>query len=174
MRANELPAERELVEGVKPKAGHRLSPEFTRELAIRTTELMSSQSLLERDLMIRMKLGSGTYRLPHFPVRDVKVNGHELQSYEVDEGKGILYVQFPETEHTITYRTGFEPSMIPAVYRELVLRLGRYIYGGDEEEKLESTNLLKTVRRIRASVERERDGIQVDGEIEGKGPPGYR
>lgn len=167
MRANVLPDEKELTKDLRIKPERRGREAYALRLAIRATELLLEEDLLPRRTETKMLLGQGAFKLPHFPIRNLEIDGQKKGNFDPDELNGILYARLEPNLHTISYDVGYPKGQLPAVGKALITSIGRYYLSGDEEDRNEAVELIKTGRRLRQKAKEERDAYQVDREGEG-------
>lgn len=162
MRANALPLEKELIEGLKIPPERQRPGWVVLDLAIRAAELATGEDIKIKEVEHRAMLGQEPYFLPHHPVRKILINGKKHPDIAEDEQYGALYPRVAQDEYRITYQIGHERDRVPAVHKELVLRLGRLILAGCEEDREAVIGLIQTARRTREKAREERDAHKTD------------
>jgi len=168
LRANAYPSEQEIVKDLKPKEGAKSLPEIL-ELAKRTAGILVDEPVSRRRFTGLIFLDDGLTRLNHFPVSKVKVADQAVGHTEIDELLGVLSKVMPRDEYLVSYEVGYSDGNVPAVIKELVTALSRYLYSGSVDFRSEIIGLVEVARILRKRARDYRDGYQVDREGSSQG-----
>lgn len=161
--ANAYPSEQEITKGLKPKEGVK-SLSAILDLAKRATGILVNEPVSRCRFAGLIFLDDGLTRLAHFPVAKVKVADQVVSRAEIYESLGILSRVMPRDEYPISYEVGYSDGNVPAVIKELVTALSRYLYSGSDDFRSEIIGLVKVARLVRKKVRDRRNDYQVDRE----------
>lgn len=134
------------------------------ELAKRTAEILVNEPVSRARFTGFIFLDDGLTKLLHFPVANVEVSDQSVGRGEVDTMFGILTKVMPPDEYKVSYDVGYSDGDVPAVIKELVTALSRYLYSGSDDFKSEIIDIAKIARSVRQRVRDRRNDYQVNRE----------
>jgi len=161
--ANAFPSKAEICEGLTRKPNAKPLPVIL-ELAKRTIEVLVKEPVCSCRMAGSMFLDSGSFKLPHYPVMDVHINGQPAYHADVYEEEGLMFMGHAPDSYEISYEVGYVNGTVPAVIKSLVTVLSRYLYSGSDEFRSEIAELVMVARRMRQKVREKRNGYKVDRE----------
>jgi len=161
--ANTYPIEAEIVKGLRKREGCKPLPEIL-ELAKRAAGVLADESVNRSRFTGSIFLDSGLTKLIHFPVSKVRVADQAVDRLGVDELNGILTMMMPPDEYEVSYEVGYSDGSVPAVIKELVTALSRYLYSGSDDFRSEVVELAEVARSVRKRARDRRNDYQVDRE----------
>jgi len=116
-----------------------------------------------------MFLDRGTFKLPHFPVMNVVINGTPAYHADVYEEWGTLTMGHAPDSYKVSYEVGYADGSVPAIIKSLVTIISRYLYSGSDEFRSEIAELVVVARRIRQTAREKRNGYKIDREVSREG-----
>jgi len=163
LRANAYPTEHEITKDLKPSENAKPIPEIL-ELAKRTAGILVDEPVSRCRFMGFIFLDEGMTKLVHYPVSKVEVAGQAVGYDEVDMLFGILIKVMPPDEYQVSYEVGYSDGNVPAVIKELVTALGRYLYSGSTDFRSEVTELVEVARLLRQRLRDRRNDYKANRE----------
>jgi len=133
-------------------------------LAKRTIEVLVDEPIRSCRISGSMFLDAGSFKLPHYPVAAVTINGRPAYRVDVYEEEGILFMGHAPDSYEVSYEVGFSDGSVPAVIKSLVAALSRYLYSGSSEFRSEIAELVTVARRMRQKARDKRNGYKIDRE----------
>ena len=134
MKANRYPQFEDIVDSLKESDSFDSRFALV-DLSVKVAEVLTGQYIASRRIHTNMFLQRGDNEIPYFPVVDFKINGNELVDVEIDLEYGIAMSRLAPSDYEVSYKVGFEDGELPAVLRDLIFDLGKYLYSGNEELK---------------------------------------
>jgi len=166
--ANAYPSEAEITEGLTRKPDVKPLPEIL-ELAKRTIEVLVDEPIRPCQYAGPMFLDIGAFKLPHFPVMSVVINGAPAYHADVYEESGILSMGHAPDSYQVSYEVGYSDGSVPAIIKSLVTIMGRYLYSGSDEFRSEIAEFVMVARRMRQKAREKRNGYKIDREVSREG-----
>lgn len=122
------------LEELLPKAGALSVLEVSKLLkqATMAAEILTKDSILPKNMTQVIMLSTQPFQLEHFPIRDVFVNGMEMN---FDPSTGVLYPHLPPHSYKVSYKVGYEGDQVPEIVGSLILNLAAYKLSKNEDFK---------------------------------------
>lgn len=172
MKAYHIPTRKTIAQ----RLGLKLSDvsETLREDAIVLVEEMFGVSFTPHRERIQLQLDDNVFFLPHFPVRDIRVEDPKIEGRtDSDERLGILIAELPRDIYLVSYEVGYEDGQIPAVLQLALTAQMEILQAGvpnDEEIGVFRKIWAEQVKKVRER----RDALKASREEFSKGSSWYQ
>lgn len=160
MRPNYLP---DIQEIVSPIRGAHFSSERVRGTRVEVIQLIEDYTgfcINVRRVTEELYLSPGKQLLSYRPSRDVEIEGRS-DFYTVQE-LGVFDSDLPLGVYQVSYETGYPPGSLPAILKELVLKLTQYRLVNDTTYSGDLFPIMQVVKRQESEIEKRRASDEID------------
>lgn len=154
MLANHLPDQKEIV-GPRKRAHFSLEEvERARAESIVLIEDYVGVDILQRERTEEYHLSPGIQTLTHRPVQRMEID--DRKDFFMNKDLGLFESELHLGIYTIKYTTGYKVGDLPALFKELIIRLARFRLTGEDTELEDARTIMKVVKEKEVEKERKR------------------